>query len=133
MSHFAKIVNGRVETIIVAEQDFIDTQEGDWVQTSYNTRGGIHYDPETNKPSIDQSKALRKNYAHIGSIYDKKRDAFYSPQPFKSWSFNEDTCHWQPPINKPNDGNFYKWDEDIYKKCLETNSDLSIAWVKVKI
>lgn len=132
MSHFAKIVNGKVETVIVAEQDFIDTQEGDWVQTSYNTKGGIHYDPETGEPSVDQSKALRKNYARIGGVYDKERDAFYSPKPFKSWLFNENTCQWRPPINKPDYNNFYKWNEDIYQKCLETNSDLSIAWVKIK-
>ena len=103
MSHFAKVVDGIVETVIVAEQDFIDTQEGTWVQTSYNTRGGVHSNGET---------PLRKNYAGIGYVYDSGRDAFYIPQPFASWTLNEDTCLWEAPTAYPDDGKLYLWEED---------------------
>ena len=83
MGHFAKVNNGVVEQVIVAEQEFFDTfvdsSPGVWLQTSYNTRGGVHYDPSTGEPSADQSKALRKNYAGIGYSYDATRDAFIPP------------------------------------------------------
>lgn len=86
MSHFAKVVDGIVEQVIVAEQDFIDTQEGTWVQTSYNTYGGVHSTGKT---------PLRKNYAGAGMVYDAGRDAFYAPQPSEGeWNLNEDTCLW---------------------------------------
>jgi hypothetical protein len=115
MAHFAKVHNGIVEQVIVAEPeffvDFVDTSPGEWIQTSYNTMGGIHYDPETGEPSEDQSKALRKNYAGIGSTYDRVRDAFIPPKPYASWIFNEETCLWDPPTPKPNDGNEYVWNE----------------------
>lgn len=85
MAHFAKVENGIVTAVIVAEQDFIDSGAvGDpamWIQTSYNTLGGIHYDPETKMPSADQSKALRANYAGIGFTYDSVNDVFYAPKP----------------------------------------------------
>lgn len=85
MAHFAKVENGIVTAVIVAEQEFIDSGAvGDpamWIQTSYNTKGGIHYDPVTNKPSADQSKALRANYAGFGYIYDAEHDVFYAPKP----------------------------------------------------
>lgn len=110
MSHFAKVENNLVTQVIVAEQDFIDTQEGTWVQTSYNTRGGIHYNPETGEP--DGGVALRKNYAGVGYTYDAARDAFIPPQPFSSWLLNEDTCQWGAPVPYPTDGNFYTWNED---------------------
>lgn len=103
MSHFAKVVDGIVTNVIVAEQDFVDTQEGTWVQTSYNTLGGIH--------SLGNTP-LRKNYAGIGYVYDAARDAFYTPQPFDSWTLNEDTCYWVPPTAYPLDDNDYIWDED---------------------
>jgi len=103
MSHFAKIKNGFVETVIVAEQGFIDTQEGTWVQTSYNTYGGQH---------ILGGTPLRKNYAGIGYTYDSTRDAFYAPQPYPSWTFNETTCLWEPPVARPDDGKMYEWNED---------------------
>ena len=103
MSHFAKIKNGFVETVIVAEQDFVDTQEGTWVQTSYNTYGGQH--------SLGGTP-LRKNYAGIGYIYDSTRDAFYSPKPYISWVLNETTCLWEPPVAYPDDDRRYTWDED---------------------
>lgn len=81
-------------------------------QTSYNTRGGVHYNPETNEPSADQSKALRKNYAGLGYTYDAGRDAFIPPKPYNSWVLNEDTCLWDAPVAYPDDGKRYTWDED---------------------
>ena len=115
MAHFAKVLNGTVIDVIVAESDFFDSftdsSPGNWIQTSYNTRGGIHYDPDTNLPSEDQTKALRKNYAAIGFIYDTTRDAFYPPQPYPSWTLDEDTCWWHPPVPAPSDENIYTWNE----------------------
>jgi hypothetical protein len=103
MSHFAKVENGIVTQVIVAEQDFIDTGAvGDgWVQTSYNTYGGQH--PE--------GRPLRKNYAGIGYTYDTQRDAFIPPQPFSSWTLVEDTCQWTAPVSYPTDSKVYSWDE----------------------
>lgn len=122
MAHYAKVINGGVVSIRVAEPEFFDTfvdsSPGEWVQTSYNTRGGIHYDQSGN-PSADQSKALRKNYAGVGYSYDKDRDAFIPPQPFPSWTLNEQTCLWEAPVAMPSDGNRYTWNED------------SGAWVEV--
>lgn len=103
MSHYAKIENDIVVQVIVAEQDFIDTLEGEWVQTSYNTLGGKH---------LLGGTPLRKNYAGIGMVYDRERDAFRTSQPFNSWSLNEDSCVWEAPIPYPNDGDIYYWDED---------------------
>ena len=102
MSHFAKIENGIVTQVIVAEQDFIDSGAvGDsWIQTSYNTYGGQH--PE--------GRPLRKNYAGIGFTYDSQRDAFIPPQPYASWTLNENTCLWDAPTPMPTDG-IYIWDE----------------------
>ena len=115
MSHFAKVNNGIVESVIVAEAEFfntfIDNSPGEWIQTSYNTRGGIHYQPNSNIPSEDQSKALRKNYAGIGYTYNQQKDAFIPPKPFNSWVLNETTCLWEAPVAKPNDGNRYLWNE----------------------
>jgi hypothetical protein len=102
MSHFAKVVDGIVTSVIVAEQDFVDTQEGTWVQTSYNTLGGVN--------SLGNTP-LRKNYAGIGYVYDEGRDAFYSPQPYASWTLNEDTCLWESPVLYPSEGE-HEWDED---------------------
>ena len=102
MSHFAKIENGIVTEVIVAEQDHINTLSGQWVQTSYNTRGGVHLLGDT---------PLRKNYAGIGHIYDSERDAFYQPKPFNSWLLNENSCQWEAPTPCPIDGKEYKWDE----------------------
>jgi len=112
MSHFAKIESNIVTQVIVAEQDFINTQEGTWVQTSYNTRGGVHYQPNSNTPSEDQSKALRKNYAGIGYTYDSTKDAFIPPKPFESFTLNETTCLWEAPVSYPTDGEAYVWNED---------------------
>ena len=82
-------------------------------RTSYNTRGGVHYQSDNNTPSIDQSKAYRKNYAGIGYYYDSIRDAFIPPKPFPSWILNEDSCLWDSPVPYPTDGNNYTWNEDI--------------------
>ena len=104
MSHFAKVENGVVTQVIVAEQDVIDSGlfGTGWVQTSYNTAGGQHKLGGT---------PLRKNYAGIGFTYDATRDAFIPPKPFASWLLNEDTCLWDAPTPMPQDGKFYNWDE----------------------
>ena len=116
MSHFAKVNNGIVEQVIVAEPEFFDTfvdsSPGQWIQTSYNTRGGKHYDPETGELSADQTKALRKNYAGVGFTYDAAKDAFIPPKPFNSWLLDEDTCLWNAPVAYPDDGGRYKWNEE---------------------
>ena len=106
MSHFAKVCDGIVTQVIVAEQEFfntfVDSSPGEWIQTSYNTYGGQH--PE--------GRPLRKNYAGIGYTYDRVRDAFIPPQPYASWTINEDTCLWDAPVAYPDDGNIYVWNED---------------------
>ena len=81
-------------------------------RTSYNTRGGVHYDPQTGEPSADQSKAFRKNYAGVGYTYDESRDAFIPPKPFDSWTLNEDSCLWEAPVAYPEDGQMYTWNEE---------------------
>jgi hypothetical protein len=105
MSHFAKIVDGKVTQVIVAEPEFfttfVDSSPGQWIQTSYNTHGGQH--PE--------GRPLRKNYAGIGYTYDAVRDAFIPPQPFASWLLNDDTCLWEAPVAMPADGKAYEWNE----------------------
>lgn len=120
--HFAKIdpETNLVTFVTVGRQEDegaeaeLSARTGDvYKQTSYNTRGGVHYDPETGEPSADQSKAFRKNYAGIGFTYDEDRDAFIPPKPFQSWVLNEDTCLWQSPIPYPNDGATYRWDESL--------------------
>lgn len=116
MGHYAKIVNGVVTKVIVADADFfnvfVDDSPGDWIQTSYNTRGGVYYNPNSNIPAQDQSKALRKNYAGVGYSYSPVLDAFIPPQPFPSWNLNEETCLWEAPIPMPNDGKDYFWNEE---------------------
>ncbi len=116
MAHFAKVSGGTVIQVIVAEPEFfntfVDTSPGEWIQTSYNTRGGVHYNPNTNTPSEDQTKALRKNYAGIGYTYDRERDAFIPPKPFNSWNLNETSCLWEPPTPYPDDGERYTWNEE---------------------
>jgi len=102
MSHFAEIIDGVVQRVIVAEQDFIDSIPGQWVQTSYNTYAGKH--PE--------GRPLRKNYAGAGYVYDSVRDAFYAPQPYPSWTLDEETCQWQPPVAYPAEGGPYSWSEE---------------------
>ena len=114
MAHFAKVVDGTVTQVIVAEPEFFDTfvdsSPGQWIQTSYNTRGGVHYSPETGEP--DDGVALRKNYAGIGFTYDAAKDAFIPPQPYASWTLNEETCLWEAPVAMPDDGQMYVWNEE---------------------
>jgi hypothetical protein len=106
MSHFAKVSNNVVTEVIVAGADFFDTfvdsSPGEWIQTSYNTLGGVHKNSET---------PLRKNYAGIGYTYDKDKDAFIPPQTYPSWTLDKDTCLWEAPVAKPNDDKLYEWDE----------------------
>jgi hypothetical protein len=113
MSHFAKVAYGKVERVIVAEQDFIDSYvdgtPGVWIQTSYNTRGNVHYGAN-GEP--DGGVAMRGNYAGIGYIYDSKNDVFYPPKPFNSWTISEATNWlWEAPTPYPTDGKMYQWDE----------------------
>ena len=107
MAHFAKVNNGIVEQVIVAEPEFfetfVDSSPGQWIQTSYNTRGGVHTLGGT---------PLRKNYAGIGFKYDADRDAFIPPQQFASWTLNEDTCLWEAPVAYPSGDGQYQWDEE---------------------
>jgi hypothetical protein len=113
MAHYAKVNQGLVEKVIVAEAEFfntfVDSTPGEWIQTSYNTRGGVHYQPNSNTPSDDQSKALRKNFAGVGYHYDGT--GFYAPQPFSSWTFNNTTYEWEAPVAYPDDGKEYEWNE----------------------
>src|SRR6056300_1494642 len=89
-------------------------------RTSYNTRGGVHYDPVTNEPDADQSKAFRKNYAGIGYTYDNNRDAFIPPKVYNSWVLNEFSCLWEAPVPCPDDGKEYIWDES------------TLSWVEIQ-
>ena len=115
MAHFAHITNGIVNNVIVADQEFINSglvgDASEWVQTSYNTRGGVHYVPDSNTPSEDQSKALRANYAGIGYTYDQVNDVFYAPQPYPSWTISAPAWQWQAPVPYPSTGGPYTWDE----------------------
>ena len=116
MGHFAKVVDGKVTQVIVAEKDFfddfVDSSPGQWLRTSYNMRGGIHYLPNSNEPNPDQSMVLRKNYAGIDYSYDPARDAFIPPSPYPSWVLDEQTCLWNAPVAMPQDGKVYRWDEE---------------------
>lgn len=107
MSHFAKVVNGTVTKVIVAEPEFFrtfrDNTPGTWIQTSYNTRANVH---------VNGGTPLRGNYAGVGYIYDQAHDVFYPPQPFPSWTLNTTTWSWQAPVAYPTDGKLYKWDEE---------------------
>jgi len=106
MGHFAKVVSGIVTQVIVAEpeffQTFVDSSPGEWIQTSYNTHGGVH---------ANGGIPLRKNYAGVDYTYDRTRDAFIPPKRFSSWILNEDTCLWDAPTPYPTDGKIYDWDE----------------------
>lgn len=105
MAHFAKVQDGTVTQVIVAEPEFFDTfvdsSPGEWLQTSYNTHGGVH----------PNGTPLRKNYAGVGFTYDRTRDAFIPPNPYPSWLLVEDSCLWQAPTPVPTDGQKYQWDE----------------------
>ena len=115
MSHYAQLDENNIVTqVIVIEQDMVDT--GLWgdpsrfVQTSYNTKGGVH--------SLGGTP-LRKNYAGVGYTYDSQRDAFIPPKLLDSWILDEETCLWKAPIEMPNDGYFYNWDEN------------TLSWIKL--
>lgn len=114
MAHFAKVQEGIVTQVIVAELEFFDTfvdsSPGEWIQTSYNTRGGVHYDPNTGE--ADGGVALRKNYAGIGFAYDADRDAFIPPKPYASWTLDNASCLWEAPVPMPADGKAYRWNEE---------------------
>jgi hypothetical protein len=105
MSHFAKVLDGKVTQVIVAEpeffQTFVDSSPGEWIQTSYNTHGNQH--PE--------GRPLRGNYAGIGYTYDRTNDVFYAPQPYASWLLDQTTWTWKAPVAMPTDDKQYKWDE----------------------
>ena len=108
MSHFAKVEDGIVTQVIVAEARYVDTIEGTWVQTSYNN-------------------SFRKQYAGIGFTYDSTKDKFIVPQPHDSWSLDEND-DWQAPVEYPADGdatNWYNWDESVYQ------GDNTKGWVEV--
>jgi hypothetical protein len=132
MGYFAKINNYNYVTEVHSVMNDVFTLDGvefeyiginflnsifntnvNWKQTSYNTSGGVYYLPNTNIPSEDQTKAFRKNYAGIGYTYDEQRDAFIPPKPFPSWILNEFSCLWESPVQYPNDGNNYYWDETM--------------------
>jgi hypothetical protein len=122
MAHFAELddSNKVLRVVVVGNDQLTDGTGGEseltgiqfchklfggvWKQTSYNTSGGVH--KEGGIP-------FRKNYAGTGYDYDEDRDAFISPQPYDSWTLNEDTCMWDAPVPYPDDGKLYKWDEDI--------------------
>jgi len=85
-----------------------------WIKTSYNTRGGKHYtmaEDKSQNESADQSKALRKNYAGLGHIWDEDKNMFYSPKPYASWTLDDDTGQWNAPTPMPDDGKNYIWNE----------------------
>ena len=108
MSHFAQIDGNNIVTqVLVIEQDVVNTglfgEPSSFVQTSYNTHGGVHTLGGT---------PLRKNYAGIGYTYDSGRDAFIPPKPYNSWVLNETTCQYDAPVAMPTDGKVYTWNEE---------------------
>lgn len=121
MSHYAELNNSNQVVNVKTGPDESTFNGESWYllkfgtvhkRTSYNTYGGIHYDPETREPSADQSKAFRKNYAGIGYTYDEFRDAFIPPKLYPSWILNEESCLWEPPVAYPDDGKMYNWNEE---------------------
>ena len=117
MSHFAKIENGIVTQVIVAEHDFINSgavgDSNQWKQTSYNTQAGVHKLGGT---------PLRGNYAGIGYVYDAVNDVFYAPQPYPSWTLNNITWTWEAPVAYPTDGKPYTWNEETTSWNLITEA-----------
>jgi hypothetical protein len=117
MAHYAKVNNGLVEQVIVAEADFfdnfVDSSPGQWIQTSYNTHGNQH--PE--------GRPLRGNYAGVGHTYNATNDVFYEPQPYPSWTLNETTWTWDAPVPMPTDDKMYTWDEPTTNWIEVTNDN----------
>ena len=119
MPHFAELDNTSTVINVFVADDTYEGKELDlcrdthltYRQTSYNTRGGVHYNSETGEASADQSKALRKNYPGNGFSYDANLDAFIPPKPYESWVLNETTCLWEPPVAMPTEGGSYAWNE----------------------
>ena len=117
MAHYAYLDQNNIVTMIIVGKNE-NEEPGNWEEyygakrTSYNTRGGLYYNPITNQPDIDQSKSFRKNYAGIGYTYDADKDAFIPPKIHNSWILNENTCLWEAPILYPNDGQMYVWNEE---------------------
>jgi hypothetical protein len=113
MAHYAILNEDNVVINVVTGRD--DDPTIDWEnvyggkKTSYNTKGGVYYNPETGMPHSDQSKLFRKNYAGVGYTYDPERDAFIPPKPYESWTLNEQTCLWEAPTPRPEDGKKYYW------------------------
>jgi hypothetical protein len=114
MAHFAQINENNIVVQVTPGPDnwltSPDKLPGTWIQTSYNTKGGVHYG-EDGQP--DDGVALRKNYAGVGYTYDSDRDAFIPPKAFNSWVLNEETCNWEPPVPLPEDDDEkdYQWNE----------------------
>ena len=106
MAHFAKVNNGIVQQVIVAEPEFfntfVDSSPGEWIQTSYNTLGNQHTQGGT---------PLRGNYAGVGYTYDQANDVFYESQPYPSWTLNQTTWLWESPTPYPTDDKVYRWNE----------------------
>ena len=144
MTHFAKLDENNVVIFVTKGRQEDEDREAEissqtghtYKRTSYNTRGGTHYDPLTGEESKDQSKAYRKNYAGLGYTYDPSRDAFIAPKPYASWVLDEKTCLWSAPIPEPSDSGSkdddnkfikYRWDEDAYQ------SDNTKGWERKKI
>ena len=106
MSHYAKVVDGKVVSVIVAEAEFfetfVDSSAGTWIKTSYNTIGNKHTQGGT---------PLRGNFAGIGYHYDPAADVFFAPKPFDSWVLSPKTFLWEAPVAMPADGKAYEWQE----------------------
>jgi len=120
MAHFALLDENNIVTFVTVGRDEDDGKEAElsartgqvYKQTSYNTRGGVYYTPNTSDVDPDQSKAFRKNYAGIGYTYDEIIDGFVPPKPYPSWVLNTTTGLWDAPVPYPTDGKTYTWDED---------------------
>lgn len=124
MSYYAKTVQGIVETVIVADELYIshhllDVPGEDWVLTSYNTYGNVHYGPD-GKP--DGQPPFRGNYACIGYTWDPENDVFYAPQPYPSWILSRETWLWDAPVPYPEAPGHFKWDESI-KNWVPVNQE----------
>jgi hypothetical protein len=126
MGHYAKVLDNQVLNVIVAEPEFfdtfVDTSPGQWIKCSYNTRGGIHYLPNSDTPSGQE--AVRGNYPSPGWTYDPTNDVFYPPKPYTSWILNTETWLWNPPAPKPEDDKIHGW--------VWVWDEQSVSWVQDK-